>query len=573
MVSSARFVAPHLGSITARLRGILFRSNLLATAFSPHVHQRFSTIRFKTLHASKRLQKVLNSASAPIFLPIIAASAIALNLCGRAFCDAQLQGITWPNLLQQLRDAQQSLSIQSGFTAARRPLDEKSDSWSFHLTFPISNKADMYSLLTTLAKALAKEGSQSPRMDIDESPTRTVLTVSHDAFQLQVSVPRLGGFDSSVAVELVRAGPDATFSQTEVDALIQAYAICQTTPQHEDGLLDGKNSVDYGPRTIFDRERPRRSHSPVPYDYKNTRSPAWEKLEEMGVEVFDGKSSNLTWDALAGYEEVKKRIDDTLTLPLKHPQVYESIVRGTRERFESNLPKAILYEGPPGCGKTLSAKILAASIGVPFVHVPLETILSKYYGETTKKLADILQTANELGKCVVFIDECDSVGLSRNSSTEIHEVTRRTLSVLLRHIDGMDGPQNSILLAATNHKEDIDPALMSRFDVVVSFPLPDMETRAAVLALYAKHLSKDELGRIAQDSEGFSGRELLDVCEEAERIQGGSFVRNNPHGSRRVELPKVDEYLAALRRKAPHVVGRQEHTKVRIGRPAQSVAT
>ncbi|KAI0566762.1 AAA+ ATPase [Gracilaria domingensis] len=567
-----RLLAPHLGPLSARLRCILFRSSFLARTFSPGLHQRFDHFRLKARHISSRAQEVFHFTSGPSFFPVIAASAVALSLCDHAFCDAQLQGITWPTLLQHLRDAQDSLSIQSGFTAVRRPLDENTDSWSFHLTFPISDKADIYSLLTTLAKALASESSQSPRMDIDESPTRTVLTVSHDAFQLEVSVPRLGGFDSSVAVELLRAGPDAKFSQTEVDALIQAYAICQTAPQHEGGLLDGKNSVDYGPRTILDRDRSRQ-HPSIPYDYKSARPRAWDKLLEMGVEVFDGKSSKLTWDALAGYEDVKKRVDDTLTLPLKHPQVYDKIVRGTRERFESNLPKAILYEGPPGCGKTLSAKILAASIGVPFVHVPLETILSKYYGETTKKLADILQTANELGKCVVFIDECDSIGLSRNSSTEIHEVTRRTLSVLLRHIDGMDGPQNSILLAATNHKEDIDPALMSRFDVVVSFPLPDMDTRAAILALYAKHLSKDELRMIAQDSYGFSGRELLDLCEEAERTHGGSLVRNNPNSSRQVELPTIDEYLAALRRKAPHVVGRQERTRARIGRPAQSLAT
>lgn len=463
----------------------------------------------------------------------------------------------------------------------RRPLNESTHAWSFQITFPISQHADIYALLTTLATALAIDTTQSSKLDVDESPTRTVLTVSHDAFHLQLSVPRLGGFDSSVSVELMRVGPDATFSQREVDALMRAYVIGQATTQHEDGLLDGKNSVDVGPRTILDRGQarpPQRSH---PYQFENERSAAWNKLVDMGVEVFDGTSSNLSWDALAGYDQVKKRIDDTLVLPLSHPEVYESIVKGTRKRFESNLPKAILYEGPPGCGKTLSAKILAASIGVPFVHVPLETILSKYYGETTKTLADILHTANQLGRCVVFIDECDTIGLSRDSSTEIHEVTRRTLSVLLRHIDGMDGAQNTILLAATNHKEDIDSALMSRFDVVVRFPLPDLETRAAILSLYAKQLSDEDLKTVAKISEGFSGRELLDVCEEAERTHGGSVVRRNPQGTEDVGLPVVEEYIAAVSRKAAHVVGRQgaggaesrEGVRGRLGKPAQSVAT
>lgn len=349
------------------------------------------------------------------------------------------------------------------------------------------------------------------------------------------------------------------------------------------GLLDGKDSVDIGPPTAIDRSRTqgtRPGKDPRSGDYEGygaeqgvrgeggaqlVAKRARTKLEELGVDVFDGEESGLTWDALAGYDDVKERIENTLTLPLKHPDVYENIVRGTRKRFESNLPKAVLYEGPPGCGKTLSAKILSVSIGVPFVHVPLETILSKFYGETTRKLAEILQTANDLGPCLVFIDECDSIGLSRSSSTEVHEVTRRTLSVLLRHIDGLDGPQNTILLAATNHKEDIDPALMSRFDVVVSFPLPDLDTRVAVLALYAKHLSQEELKTMAEMSAGFSGRELLDVCEEAERTYAGHIVRESVSGNRTEgsqtseQLPRLPEYVAAIERKAPHVVGRTQH--------------
>lgn len=348
-------------------------------------------------------------------------------------------------------------------------------------------------------------------------------------------------------------------------------------------LIDGANSVDVGPRTTLQHPHSRITiwdHDDLPVvrfdpfddelsedeeeevDERLFTKRARSKLESLGVDVFDGAGSELTWDALAGYDDVKECIENTLTLPLRHPEVYERIVRGTRKRFESNLPKAVLYEGPPGCGKTLSAKILAVSIGVPFVHVPLETILSKFYGETTKKLADILNTANQLGRCLVFIDECDSIGLSRSSSTDIHEVTRRTLSVLLRHIDGMDGPQNTILLAATNHKEDIDPALMSRFDVVVSFPLPDADTRVAVLALYAKHLSLEELRVIAELSGGFSGRELLDVCEEAERTYAGKLVREIASASGKepdleeVELPEMSDYVDAIRRKAPHVVGR-----------------
>lgn len=488
--------------------------------------------------------------------------------------------ITWSQVLTELRHAQRTFSLSSGFTAIRRasPTDN-SDATVFSLEFPVVRGADLYSVIVSLAGAFANE--KDPLLRIEDSPTQTVLTISEAGrFEVAVSVPRLSPFNARVIVELDRSNSMTLFSQTEVSALIRAYCLCQTISSAERSasghLLDGKASVDVGPPTVLDRSRiPSADETDDAFsdfsvdelesDQEQDTSSARSKLKELGVEVFDPTSANLTWEALAGYEEVKKRIEDTLTFPLRHPEVYEGIVRGTRKRFESNVPKAVLYEGPPGCGKTLSAKILAAAIGVPFVHVPLETILSKYYGETTRKLADILNTANQLGRCIVFIDECDSLGMRRDGATEMHEVTRRTLSVLLRHIDGMDGPQNTIVLAATNHKEDIDPALMSRFDVVVTFPLPDKPTRTAILELYAKHLSKEDMEKMSAMCNGFSGRELLDVCEEAERMHGGEVLRKRSYekDDEEVSLPDLSRYEEAIRRKAPHVVSIEEEKRRR----------
>ncbi|CDF40396.1 unnamed protein product [Chondrus crispus] len=541
----------------------------------------------------------------PLPLPAAAASAAALPLLpplfaaflalstSHAHADSPAPpppDRTWPSLLRQLRSVQ-ARSPLPPFTASRRPLHPSDPRWAFQLELHPAPSADLYALLLHLAASLQRTSDDArPVLSVHDSPTCTVLTVAQaDTFEIAISVPRLQAcpsFRTRLVVELTKAaGPDATFSAEEVDALVRALYLTGPDPANHSAqvpvargsLLDGKDSVDIGPPTTLDRSRSPRSvrphHHHPEYEYGVEALPhgdsgqalvakrARAKLEEMGVDVFDGKDSALTWDALAGYDDVKKSIENTLTLPLKHPDVYESIVRGTRKRFESNLPKAVLYEGPPGCGKTLSAKILSASIGIPFVHVPLETILSKFYGETTRKLADILQTANDLGPCLVFIDECDSIGLSRSSSTEVHEVTRRTLSVLLRHIDGLDGPQNTILLAATNHKEDIDSALMSRFDVVVSFPLPDVDTRAAVLALYAKHLAPEELRTMAELSAGFSGRELLDVCEEAERTYAGNLVREEVHREVAGQLPTLAEYVDAIQRKSPHIVARMQHPR------------
>lgn len=278
--------------------------------------------------------------------------------------------------------------------------------------------------------------------------------------------------------------------------------------------------------------------------------------------------------SIAGYDDVKNVIDESIILPLKHPEVYDSIVRGTRERFESVLPRAVLLTGKPGVGKTTVAKILASGVGVPFVNLRLESLLSKYYGETTRKMSEILETTKSLGPCVVFCDEIDALGSSREAP-EAHEVTRRTLSVLLRHLDGLEGPQESVLVAATNLPGMLDSALMSRFDVVIALDLPDALTRSAILKRYAKQLTSTERDSLAAIAHGFSGRELRDACEAAERAHAGRVVRasvdkransnESPQSERSVAedqakwtpgLPVFEDYLAAIRRKAGTSIGR-----------------
>ena len=148
----------------------------------------------------------------------------------------------------------------------------------------------------------------------------------------------------------------------------------------------------------------------------------------------------------------------------------------------------------------------------------------------------------------------------------------------------MDGARQPIVLAATNHKEDLDAAFVSRFDVVVSFPLPDAATRVAMLRLYAKQLKEAELRELARLTCGFSGRELLDVCEEAERMRAGEILRDigreaksddegdgegegggdgESDGEGEIEseafaLPTMKQYTVAVERKAMHVVGRTD---------------
>jgi SpoVK/Ycf46/Vps4 family AAA+-type ATPase len=153
-------------------------------------------------------------------------------------------------------------------------------------------------------------------------------------------------------------------------------------------------------------------------DNDKVRQEAIDKLNEMGVVIFspDDKKDmqNLNWSMLAGYEKQKRDIEDTILMSLTHPEIYDEISLGTRMRFEENRAKAVLFEGPPGTGKTTSAKIIASQVGIPLLYMPLESIMSKWYGEAEKKLADVFEGASMLGRTIIFIDEIDAIAGGRD---------------------------------------------------------------------------------------------------------------------------------------------------------------
>ena len=188
-----------------------------------------------------------------------------------------------------------------------------------------------------------------------------------------------------------------------------------------------------------------------------------------------------------------------MILALQHPEVYDDIARKTRVRFESNRPRAVLFEGPPGTGnskekeiqnsmansdlilgKTLSARIIAQQTGVPLVHVKLENILSKYYGEATKNMATIFRACDQLGGAIIFIDEVDALAGNRAGGSGMHEASRRILSVMLQKMEGFEENQKTTILCATNRKKDLDAALLSRFGLSITFTLPDQAARQAI---------------------------------------------------------------------------------------------
>jgi len=238
----------------------------------------------------------------------------------------------------------------------------------------------------------------------------------------------------------------------------------------------------------------------------------------------------------------KRAIEDCLLLPLVRPDVYDAVAKGTRRRFASNRPRAVLFVGPPGTGKTSSARVIAEQASVPLVYLPLEALVSKWYGESEKQLAEALAAGDSLPNgCIFFLDELDALATQRGG--DMHEATRRLLGVLLRHMDGFDASKRSVVVGATNRPEDLDPALVSRFSATVEFGLPTESCRRAILRQYASHLDETEVGEVAARTPGMAGRDLRDVCEQAERRWASKIIRGKAKEGE--HLPPLEEYLEA----------------------------
>uniref|UniRef100_M4BFV0 AAA+ ATPase domain-containing protein n=1 Tax=Hyaloperonospora arabidopsidis (strain Emoy2) TaxID=559515 RepID=M4BFV0_HYAAE len=237
------------------------------------------------------------------------------------------------------------------------------------------------------------------------------------------------------------------------------------------------------------------------YSHANVNAFFRRDLEQRRKSTIAGRGLNsaaasaAASDSKAGYDDVKLEIEDTVVLALQNPELYERIAQKTRCRYESNRPRAVLFEGPPGTGKTLSARIIAQQAGIPMIHIPIESVVSKWYGDSEKKMSAIFDACEKLDGAIIFIDEIDALAGDRSGGT-MHEASRRILSVLLQKVEGFASAKKTTVVCATNRsaiakldawyccyrKQDLDAALISRFDLSIRYNLPDEKTRQAVFA-------------------------------------------------------------------------------------------
>lgn len=228
--------------------------------------------------------------------------------------------------------------------------------------------------------------------------------------------------------------------------------------------------------------------------------------------MFAGDRPTVTFDDVAGVEEAKQELAEIVEF-LREPEKFISL--GAR------IPKGVLMVGPPGCGKTLTAKAIAGEAGVPFFNISGSEFVEMFVGVGASRVRDLFDQAKRNSPCIIFIDEVDAVGRHRGAGLGgSHDEREQTLNQILVEMDGFDTNNNVIVVAATNRPDILDPALLrpGRFDRRVILDRPDREGREKILAIHAKGkpLASDvDLGILAKQTPGFVGADLENMVNEA----------------------------------------------------------
>ena len=232
---------------------------------------------------------------------------------------------------------------------------------------------------------------------------------------------------------------------------------------------------------------------------------------KSNAKVYVKSSEGIRFSDVAGEDEAKENLAEVVDY-LHNPGKYREV--------GADMPKGILLVGPPGTGKTMLAKAVAGEANVPFFSMSGSEFVEMFVGMGASKVRDLFRQAKEKAPCIVFIDEIDAIGQKRDGRAGGNDEREQTLNQLLTEMDGFEGNNGVIILAATNRPESLDPALTrpGRFDRRVPVELPDLAGREAILKVHAKKVNLSEgvdFTKIARMASGASGAELANIINEA----------------------------------------------------------
>jgi cell division protease FtsH len=263
-----------------------------------------------------------------------------------------------------------------------------------------------------------------------------------------------------------------------------------------------------------------------------------------------------TFDDVAGVDEAKEELKEVIEF-LKDPKKFQ--------KLGGKIPKGVLLVGPPGCGKTLIAKAVAGEANVPFFSISGSNFVEMFVGVGASRVRDLFDQGRKAGVvsgkgAIIFIDEIDAVGRLRFSGIGGgNDEREQTLNQLLVEMDGFDGQQGLILIAATNRPDTLDPALLrpGRFDRTIIINLPDIKGREEILKVHTRKIKLDEsvnLKSVASQTPGFSGADLANLCNEAALMA----ARNNKEAVEEIDLDKSVERVLMGPEKKSHIMSKKE---------------
>ena len=234
-------------------------------------------------------------------------------------------------------------------------------------------------------------------------------------------------------------------------------------------------------------------------------------MGKSNAKVYIKSSDGIKFSDVAGEDEAKENLTEIVEY-LHNPDRYKEI--------GASMPKGILLVGPPGTGKTLLAKAVAGESNVPFFSMSGSEFVEMFVGMGASKVRDLFKQAKEKAPCIVFIDEIDAIGKKRDGQFSGNDEREQTLNQLLTEMDGFEGNNGVIILAATNRPESLDPALTrpGRFDRRVPVELPDLKGREEILKVHAKKVKAAggiDYEKVARMASGASGAELANIVNEA----------------------------------------------------------
>ena len=260
-------------------------------------------------------------------------------------------------------------------------------------------------------------------------------------------------------------------------------------------------------------------------------------MGKSNAKIYIKSSDGIKFSDVAGEDEAKENLTEIVEY-LHNPDRYKEI--------GASMPKGILLVGPPGTGKTLLAKAVAGESNVPFFSMSGSEFVEMFVGMGASKVRDLFKQAKEKAPCIVFIDEIDAIGKKRDGQFAGNDEREQTLNQLLTEMDGFEGNNGVIILAATNRPESLDPALTrpGRFDRRVPVELPDLKGREDILKVHAKKVKTDghiDYLKVARMASGASGAELANIINEAAL----RAVRDHPEAVSQEDLEESIEVVIA----------------------------